>query len=863
MAHFGSRLDVDITNFAPALGRPARIDGNVLIVSDEDYINFWDISDPSDLTLFDREAVVEGVVSDGMDVDTTNKLVFLTNTFDYLFRVYDYKTPSAVVLRDTVDSGGEAGSFNSDIAFNGNYAYIAGLRIGATNKSIGIANISDVDNLTMETAFTDATNLNSPTGVAIDVTGTYLFVAQSSHFLVYTISGNTLVYNNKVALTASPQDFRRIALTTDGNYAYVTNFFEDAIEIIDVSDPTSVSKVGTLTDATYLNGVRELQIVEDEYLYSFNFSGANFYMSVWDIGTAPTAPTRTESLDLTADAPWATGRIGGFQVDPVYLTLYVFRYIGTGTYGIASYNVTSLADRIYVYLGTRASPKLHELTDPANSGLRGVLSVHTEIGWDQELQQASSGIAQLVVDNHLGDYSPENTGGAFYNDLDLGAMITIFEVYQGFIYYHFTGYIDELTPHPEKDNQVAFILAVDGMDDMAQVEINTVLRTNTETGELAADILDAADWPAARDLGVGVDTLQLGWFHKMKALDAFRLLEKIENGRFYVNPTGRAVWENRHARLSGAGLISQHDFEDTMVEMGYVYSKNLVYSEFTVRGRRYYIGGVQLVSGYDMGTIDDQLIYSVHTGDSGAVYIPQNSTLTLWAEFGTALQSYTSLVAGTHWDANTAADKTGTDVTANVSLVQTQYGQSIKLVFTNSGNQGAYLVEPDSPPLGAPPERSVLIYGVLYSVEVMAVTEEDTANPHVTKKSLVIDAVFKSNPNDILSYAQYLKAKYKDAIPRAVSVRHVARTAWPNDTIRVQCLTRHISDRITLKSTLLGLDTDYFINKVVQDYVLGEGGMVHETTWAVERVEGNYEGVYWLLGTAGYGELGEATVLGF
>lgn len=520
--------------------------------------------------------------------------------------------------------------------------------------------------------------------------------------------------------------------------------------------------------------------------------------------------------------------------------------------------------RIYVYLGTSASPTLHELTAPVNSGLRGVHSIHTEIGWDNELQQASSGIAQLVCDNHLGDYSPENTGGSFYNDLFLGALITIFEVYNGVQYNHFTGYIDNINPHPEKDNQVAFILAVDGMDDLAQLEINTVLRTDTETGELAADILDAADWPAGkRDLDTGVDVLQLGWFHKIKALAAFRILEAIENGRFYINPVGTAVWENRHARLSGDGLVSQHDFEDTMVELGYEYSKKLVYSQFTVRGRRYYIGGVQLVSGYDMGTLDDELIYSAHTGDSGAIYVPQNSSLTMWAEFGTALQSYTSLVSGTHWDANTQPDKTGTDVTANISLAQTQYGQSIKLVFTNSGNQGAYLVVPDSPPLGAPAARTVLVYGVLYSVEVMGITEEDASNPHVTKKSLEIDAPFKSNPNDILAYAQYLKAKYKDAIPRAITVRHTARTAWPDDTIRIQCLTRHISDRITLKSTLLGFDTDYFINKVVQDYALNEGGFVHDTTWSVERIDGSYEGVFWLLGTVGYGELGQTTVLGF
>lgn len=569
--------------------------------------------------------------------------------------------------------------------------------------------------------------------------------------------------------------------------------------------------------------------------------------------TITIAGLSTTGSDLVNHANFDDDDDVAIQVTPLNSPQRQTAYYGVRVTAV----IPVLDDRIYVYLEDK------ELTAPTNTGLRGVLSAHTEIGWDDELSQASAGVCQLVVDNHLGDYSPENAGGFFYGDLALGKDITVFEVYKGVRYNHFKGTVESITPHAEKDNQVAFIQAVDGMDELNQLEINTVLRTDTDSGVLVGDILDAAGWTAARDIDTGVDTLQLGWFHKTKALAALRMLEAIENGRFYIDPTGTAIWENRHARLLGDGLVSQHDFEDTMVELGYEYSKRLVYNQFTVRGRRYFVGGATLWSGYDLAVIEDELIYSAHTGDVAAPYIPQNSSLTIRAEFGAPLATYDTIVVDTHWNANTSPDKTGTDVSANISLVQTQYGQSIKMVFTNSGNQGAYLVVPDSPPVGAPSNRTILIYGVLYAEEVMAITEEDAANPYVIKKSLEIDAKFKSNPNDILSYAQYLKARYKNAVPRAVSARHIARAAWPDDTIRIQCLTRHISDRITMKSTLLAFDTDYFINKVVQDYLINQGGFEHETTWSVERVEGGYEGVYWILGVAGYSELGETTVLGF
>jgi len=46
-----------------------------------------------------------------------------------------------------------------------------------------------------------------------------------------------------------------------------------------------------------------------------------------------------ESLDLTADAPWATGRIQAFVVTDPVANLYVGRQAGTG---VASYGAAAL-----------------------------------------------------------------------------------------------------------------------------------------------------------------------------------------------------------------------------------------------------------------------------------------------------------------------------------------------------------------------------------------------------------------------------------------------------------------------------------------------------------------------------------------
>lgn len=538
--------------------------------------------------------------------------------------------------------------------------------------------------------------------------------------------------------------------------------------------------------------------------------------------------------------------------------------------GVRLYFVASFAakeplfedDRIYVFLGDSSNKYKKELTDPTNPF---VLAAHSERGWDEELAQATAGIIELTCDNRNGDFSPEKAGGAFYGDLYLGARITFFEVYLGVRYNHFTGRIEKILPHAEHDNQVAYIMVLDGTDDIAATTVSTILRTNTHTGELAEDVLDACKWPAAdREIDTGVDTLDAGWFHKRGGLEAFRDLELTEKGRFFIKPTGKARFENRHYRITGGGLVSQGTFDETMVELGYEYSKRLLYNEIIVTGARYFAGGIQLFSGYDLGTIDDDLIWSAHTGDAAAPYIPQNTTVVIWAEFNALLSSYDALVKGTHWNANTAADKSGADVSDNITITETQYGQAVKLSIANAGSMGAYLVVPDSPPAGAPSDRTLLIYGVLFSVENITFVEENTTSQdNYGKRTLPVKAPFKSKPNDLLAYAQWLLARFEEPIPTPIFVKHVARTAWPDDTIRIQCLTREISDRITLASSKLGFNRDFYINKVIQDYVFLQGGAVHETIWIVERAEGSAEGLYWLLGVADFGELGDATRLGF
>jgi hypothetical protein len=569
-----------------------------------------------------------------------------------------------------------------------------------------------------------------------------------------------------------------------------------------------------------------------------------YYRKSVDGGVTWGATTRLDqdsSTNFPLCAPMA-GMNGG--------RLYVvFQYVSLNAMFGADGGPFEGPDRIYVWLGTVADPLHFELTNPT---LPQCLGVRTERGRDEEMGHASAGVAEVVCDNFNGDFSPENAAGTYYGWLQLGAVITVFEIYNGITYKHFKGKIDKIVPEDNPKEQLAYILAVDGMDDLAGTEVDTPLRTNTEAGELVEDVLLAAADGEAQAIDAGSDVLQIGWFHKMNALEAINELEETEAGFFYIDIDGTRTFENRHHRLLGAHLTSQHDFEDSVVNVKYEYSKRDLRNSVRVSGYKY------------TKEAASHLIWSVWAGGIGCPFIESLGTLELWASMAGPIESFTTPVADTHWNANSAADGTGTDLTADVSLVVTQYGQSLKLVFTSTAAQKAYLVPPISPPGGAPTDQTVLVYGYLYNEAEITVAKTDAASMALYgKRSYEVEAHFKANPNDVTAYANWLVLRYKDPKPTPVGVKLIARTLWPDDTIRIQCLIRKISDRITLKSTKLAFDKDFFIDKVIQDYLFQEGGVVHETTWYVSSAAGSAEGAFWILGVVGFSELGSTTILGF
>jgi hypothetical protein len=499
-----------------------------------------------------------------------------------------------------------------------------------------------------------------------------------------------------------------------------------------------------------------------------------------------------------------------------------------------------------VWLGTEADPFQKEITNT-------VLGFRTERGRDEELGHAASGIAELTCDNDGGDYSPERTDGLYVGYLYVGAYLTILDELDDIVYYMFSGRIDSIEPFPEPDNRYAYILAVDGGDDLEVAEIETPLRVVTDEAVLVADVLDAAGWSAGkRSINAGVDILQLGWFHDVNAREAINELEESTRGFFCVDTEGNAIWQSRHYRVTGARLVSQFTFNESFLKIGYKWSKKNVKNRAKVTGSQY------------IEWDDDSTLWYAPANFAGAPFIPAGASVNIWASLDGPRSSSDALVKGTHWNANSQYDKSGDDLSDDITVTPTYYGQAIKFVVANAGEHDAYLVVPDSPPSGAPGNATLLVIGKIYEASEFTVVEEDpTSQTTYGKRTITVDAIFKSNYNDIQSYAQNLVAMLKDPLPTPVTAQFNAWTDYPDSTLKLQALTRKLSDRVTGISAHLGVNQDYYIDKIIHEYVVNEGSWIHLCSFVLSRAEGQAEGQFWILGEAGFSELGETTILGF
>lgn len=284
----------------------------------------------------------------------------------------------------------------------------------------------------------------------------------------------------------------------------------------------------------------------------------------------------------------------------------------------------------------------------------------------------------LTLNNADGRFSPLNTGGALYSDIQLGGayhapMYLRVSVDGGSNYYRvFTGVIKiprEGPPYPG----VAATVEIDcrSRDEiLLNKRLSTTLTTfqtmhdddYTESQIIAQILTDAGLSASDYTLDSGLFVIPWAWLDDESPIEEIWQLAAACGGRFYCDPDGEFRYENMTH-----WLLSPHDTsQETLDKSGYGQMDGPAYDD------RELFNGVTVVAS-PRDTLETTTLWSA---DSIEV-IPANSSRTIVAKLRQPAYTIDSV-------SYTAVSGGGVDMDANISVVMTKYAQRVSLAITNS-----------------------------------------------------------------------------------------------------------------------------------------------------------------------------------
>ncbi len=250
---------------------------------DSDYFSIWDVSNPAAPVRLGSYA--NAIYTDGAYyVDVRGNYAYITAELGNDFTVIDISDPSSPTLAANLPTNNGAGIYldgASEVKVYGNYAYVA-------SRDDNALEIIDISNPTAPvhagSLVHNGTTVFMQFPNNLDVVGNYAYVAgrTSDSVQIIDISDPTNpVAKGYITETTCGAGICELdganALQVVGNYAYISSYDDDGLEILDISSSTNPVHVGAITEngtATNLNGSYDIQVVGDyAYIAAYDDSG--------------------------------------------------------------------------------------------------------------------------------------------------------------------------------------------------------------------------------------------------------------------------------------------------------------------------------------------------------------------------------------------------------------------------------------------------------------------------------------------------------------------------------------------------------------------------------------------------------------
>ena len=170
-----------------------------------------------------------------------------------------------------------------------------------------------------------------------------------------------------------------------------------------------------------------------------------------------------------------------------------------------------------------------------------------------------AGTCTVRIFDQNGRFNPQNPSSDIYTYLTPLRKLRISATHLGVTYYLFSGYTTDYIYTYDQAENVSYvdINASDAFRLFAMATITSVTgqAAGQDTGTRIAKILDTVDFPISmRNLDTGNTLTQADPATNRTPLSAIKNAETSEQGAFFINPEGNAVFKNRANTISSAGV---------------------------------------------------------------------------------------------------------------------------------------------------------------------------------------------------------------------------------------------------------------------------------------------------------------------
>jgi hypothetical protein len=196
-------------------------------------------------------------------------------------------------------------------------------------------------------------------------------------------------------------------------------------------------------------------------------------------------------------------------------------------------------------------PLIVDLTD-----LTRAISIRRGRNINRDTYEA--GVCTVRIFDPNGNFNPQNVSSPYYGYLTPLRKLRISATYLGVTHYLFSGYTTDYIYTYDQAENISYvdINASDAFRLLAMATITSVTgqANGQNTGTRIDKILDTVDFPVSmRTLDTGDSLTQADPATNRTPLAAIKNCETSEQGAFFINPEGNAVFKNRSNTISSAG----------------------------------------------------------------------------------------------------------------------------------------------------------------------------------------------------------------------------------------------------------------------------------------------------------------------